>query len=375
MKIPIKQWLKQNLSFSKKDRNAIIFLSILILLALSVYILADYIQFQPEQDFSEYRQMLEEWQAKNKESHHNKETLFPFNPNTIPSNKLDSLLLPRFVKQNILSYRAAGGTFSSDDDVRKIYGMNDSIFKIIQPFIQIPKPESKERKQKAAEVPKAQASVVKTFSGSIDPNNAGLDELIRFGFSKFQANNIVEYRKNGGRFGLKNDLLKIYGLDSAFYAKIESHIYIESQPEKEYPSPPAEKNMVKVELNSADTTSLMQLAGIGSVFASRIIKYRDLLGGYRKKKQLLEVYNFPEETYQNIQNNVIVDTTEVKKIRLNFATYAQLLRHPYLNEESVKAILDYRNKNGPYSSVHQILEKQLVDSTTYLLVRDYLSCR
>lgn len=375
MKIPIKQWLKQNLSFSKKDRNAIIFLSILILLALSVYILADYIQFQPEQDFSEYRQMLEEWQAKNKESHQNKETLFPFNPNIISSNKLDSLLLPRFVKQNILSYRAAGGTFSSDDDVRKIYGMNDSIFKKIQPFIQIPKPESKERKQKAAEVPKAQASVVKTFSGSIDPNNAGLDELIRFGFSKFQANNIVEYRKNGGRFGLKNDLLKIYGLDSAFYAKIEPHIYIESQPEKEYPSPPAEKNMVKVELNSADTTSLMQLAGIGSVFASRIIKYRDLLGGYRKKKQLLEVYNFPEETYQNIQNNVIVDTTEVKKIRLNFATYAQLLRHPYLNEESVKAILDYRNKNGPYSSVHQILEKQLVDSTTYLLVRDYLSCR
>jgi len=375
MKIPIKQWLKQNLSFSKKDRNAIIFLSILILLALAVYILADYIQFQPEQDYSEYRQMLEEWQAKNKQSGQKKETLFSFNPNKISKDKLDSLSLPRFVKQNILSYRAAGGTFSNDDDVRKIYGMNDSIFKEIQPYIQIPKSEPAKRKRRVAEAPQSHTRLVQSFSGNIDPNNAGLDELIQFGFSKFQANNIVEYRKNGGRFGSKNDLLKIYGLDSAFYMKIEPHLYIESQPEKENQSSSAGKAVVKVELNRADTAALMQLSGIGSVFASRIIKYRDLLGGYKQKKQLLEVYNFPEETYQSIQNNVMVDSTAVKKIRLNFATYAQLLRHPYLNEKSVKAILDYRNKNGPYSSVHQILENQLVDSTTYFLVRDYLSCR
>lgn len=373
MKIPVKQWLKLNLSFSKKDRNAIIFLSILILLTLAVYILADYIQFQPEQDYSEHRQMLEKWQSAKKETQENYETLFLFNPNTISGDEFDSLLLPRFVKQNILSYRAAGGTFSTIDDLRKIYGLNDSIFNAIQPYVQIPKPEIKENKPKVTAP--TEPPPVQSFSGIIDPNKAGLNELIRFGFSAFQANNIIGYRKNGGRFNSKNDLLKIYGLDSAFYLKIEPHLFIERQPEPERKTFFAGKTISKVELNSTDTLELMQLSGIGNAFASRIIKYRDLLGGFIQKKQLLEVYNFPEETFLKIQNKIVIDTTEVEKIRLNFATYAQLLRHPYLDEKSVVAILDYRNKNGPYSSVDQIIEKHLVDSTTFFLVRDYLSCR
>jgi DNA uptake protein ComE-like DNA-binding protein len=133
--------------------------------------------------------------------------------------------------------------------------------------------------------------------------------------------------------------------------------------------------LIMVELNNADTTSLIQLAGIGSVFASRIVKYRDLLGGFDRKEQLLEVYNFSEEIFQRIQNNITVDTTIIQKIRLNFANYTQLLRHPYLNEKDVKLILDYRNKNGSYTSVSQILENNLVDSSTYYSIKPYLSCR
>ena len=373
MRLPVKQWLKLNLSFSKKDRNAIIFLSILILLTLAVYIIADYIQFDSKQDYSEYKQMLEEWQSRKSEPLDNNEKLFVFNPNTITKTELDSLLLPRFVKQNILSYRKAGGTFSNRADVRKIYGMNDSVFCAIKSYIQLPEPEIKTRKSKITE--SSQPYVVITFSGIIDPNKAELNELVQFGFSKFQANNIVEYRKNGGEFRSKNDLLKIYGLDSAFYSKIEPHLYVEAKTKAGHKLSPSKNLEVEIELNSADTSRLMQLAGIGSVYASRIVKYRDLLGGFRQKRQLLEVYNFSEETFQRIQDNIVIDTTAVNKIRLNFATYSQLLRHPYMDKNSVEAILDYRNKNGPYSSVKQILENQLVDSTSYFSVRGYLSCR
>lgn len=370
MKNPVRHWFKQYLNFSKKDRNAIIILVILIFVALTINILLDHIQFSSEYDYSENKRILEEWHNRNKskKTENLGESLFPFNPNTISKEKLDSLLLPRFIKQNILNYRAAGGNFSESDDVRKIYGMNDSIFEAIKIYIQIPDAHPP--------VPEKEVPRPKTFSGFIDPNTAELNELIRFGFTAFQSGNIVEYRKKGGRFEFPSDLLKIYGLDSAFYLNIKSHIQIEEAITElaisEYKSEPS---VVQVELNRADTASLLKLPGIGPVFASRILKYRDLLGGFNRKEQLLEVYNFTEETYQNIQNNITIDTTEVQKIRLNFTNYAQLLRHPYLNEKSVKSILDYRNKNGSYTSVQQLLENSLVDSTTYYLIQPYLTCR
>jgi len=369
MKIPVKHWFKQYLNYSKKDRNAIIILCILILLAIIVNIVLDYINFGSGYDYSEQKRMLEEWQnqKRNAEIESKKQFLFSFNPNTISGQKLDSLLLPRFVKQNLLNYRAAGGHFLTSVDVRKIYGMNDSIFNAIKDYIQIP------QISKPLVINKQPAE--NTYSGFIDPNKAGRDDLIQFGFTEFQAGNLVKYRKKGGYFELPSDLLKIYGIDSSIYLKIKSHIQIDAIPELSKSKYESKPPVVEVELNSADTSGLMQLAGVGSVFALRILKYRDLLGGFNRKEQLLEVYNFTEETFRSIQNKITVDTTEVQKIRLNFATYAQLLRHPYLNEENVKSILDYRNQNGPFTSVQQIFDKGLVDSTTYYLMRPYLSCR
>ena len=56
-----------------------------------------------------------------------------------------------------------------------------------------------------------------------------------------------------------------------------------------------------VELNSADTTRLKMLRGIGSGYAKMIVAYREKLGGFYKAEQLLEVYKFPDETYQKIR--------------------------------------------------------------------------
>src|SRR5665647_1059817 len=46
----------------------------------------------------------------------------------------------------------------------------------------------------------------------------------------------------------------------------------------------------RLDLNSADSLHLLEIPGIGPVFASRIIRYRTLLGGYYAVDQLREVY-------------------------------------------------------------------------------------
>ena len=140
--------------------------------------------------------------------------------------------------------------------------------------------------------------------------------------------------------------------------------------EEENSSPP-----LLIELNSADSLQLISLKGVGSVFASRILKYRELLGGYYSATQLLEVYGFPEETFFSIKENVFTDTMKVEKIRINFVDFSELLRHPYLKKMHVEAILNYRQKNGPFISNDQVLKAGLIDTTTFVTLLPYLTCR
>jgi len=89
----------------------------------------------------------------------------------------------------------------------------------------------------------------------------------------------------------------------------------------------------------------------------------------------LEVYNFPEETFENIKNGISADTFLIKKIRLNFAEYADLLRHPYLNKKQVEAVLNYRDKNGSFQNILQLKTSGIIDSETFSRISPYLTCR
>lgn len=103
----------------------------------------------------------------------------------------------------------------------------------------------------------------------------------------------------------------------------------------------------RVDLNSADTTVLKKVPGIGSAFAKRIVKYRELLGGYYSVEQLREVYGIDEEKYQALFPWFCVDTTQLQKRPINLLPFKELIRHPYLNKPQTNTILDLRERKGP----------------------------
>lgn len=70
---------------------------------------------------------------------------------------------------------------------------------------------------------------------------------------------------------------------------------------------------LSIELNSADTTELKKLRGIGSVLSKRIVKYRKMVGGFKTTEQLKSVYGLSEETFQAILPHIWVDTTVTQK--------------------------------------------------------------
>lgn len=366
MNNPFRRYVQHFLSFPRSDRNAIVILSTVILVMVVAITILRNIEPVPKSDFSEIEALLDDW-AKAKEHIESEPTaaLFDFDPNTVTQKILDSLAIPEFVKRNLVSYRKAGGKFNSRSDVRKIYGMNDSIFSTLEEYIQI-KQEQHKVKIKSKNI------VIAQPVGMFDPNSATVSELESFGFSKYQATNLVNYRSKGGSFRNPTDIIKIYGIDSNFYFKVEKFVEIDETENVIQVLP--EENVI-VELNSADSLELIQLNGIGPSYAKRIVKYRNLLNGYYSKEQLKEIYNFPDETYAKIQSNVYVDTVKIVKLRINFAEFSELVRHPYIDKVQVKAILDRREAEGPFKSIAELQVLKAFDSETIDKIIPYITCR
>ena len=358
-------WIREYNRFSKSDRHSVIFLAGLILLTFVATIIVPWFIPESEFDYLNYQEkvvLLNNQNAPKTQGN----TLFRFNPNTISAEELDSLNLPANVKRNIINYRKAGGVFKTTQDFRKIYGMNDSIFAVISEYVVTNKSKPEEETETAA------VKNNKVKEGFFDPNQAEISDLMEFGFNQFQAKNVVAYRSKGGIFKVSEDIMKIYGIDSVLYQSIKSNINIEN----------SAKNMAMsieeplyIELNEADSADLVELNGIGPSFASRIVKYRDRLGGFSSPSQVLEVYNFPIETYSKIEGNIHVDTLKIKKIRINFAEFKEFIKHPYFSKPKVELILKYREKHGPFANMIDVKASGIFDETEFKKVMPYLTCR
>lgn len=202
-----------------------------------------------------------------------------------------------------------------------------------------------------------------------DPNTADSTQLLRLGLQPWQVRNIYKYRAKGGVYRRKEDFARLYGLTVKQYRELEPYIRISSDylpastlvDKRE----PVEQEPVKsdtlrypvkiqenehVVLNTADTTQLKKVPGIGSYYARQIIRYGQRLGGYVNVDQLDEIDDFPKESKKYF---VIVDA-HPSRLNINRLTLPQLRRHPYINFFQAKAITDYRRLHGDIKSLNEL---------------------
>jgi DNA uptake protein ComE-like DNA-binding protein len=116
-----------------------------------------------------------------------------------------------------------------------------------------------------------------------------------------------------------------------------------------------------VELNTADTIILKKVPGIGSAYAKRIVKFRDLLGGFYSVNQLAEVYGMDEERFNALKPWFIVDTLKIKKMNVHELTINELSKHPYIDYKQAKVIHQLCKQKGKLSGWENL---QLLDEFT-----------
>ncbi len=219
-----------------------------------------------------------------------------------------------------------------------------------------------------------------------DPNTMTREEWESLGVPPRLVTTILHYREAGGRFRKKEDLRRIYGMHDSIYRRIAPWLRVTEERDssrgqsaqevtrlsvmkgKQYTSPPV------VELNSADSATLDSLPGVPSWLARRMVRYRELLGGYARMEQLLEVYGLDSARYERLKGYLRIDTTLLRKIDINSCDWQTLARHPYLDRRQARAILFFRDRFGPVDSLGALKEQKVLPPDVYRRIRPYLSC-
>jgi competence protein ComEA len=230
---------------------------------------------------------------------------------------------------------------------------------------------------------------------AFNPNEASIDDFVRLGIPKYVATNIQNYRQKGGKFKIKADFKRIYGLKEEKYLELLPYIdlpemlsnekkntqdsiktsekgFLATSPHTSNANPAyTPKKPVPFDFSKADTTVLKNIRGIGSVMAARIIKYRDNLGGFHSPDQLKEIYGLQPEVIEELLKYANFDGN-ITPIHINTAQEEQLKSHPYLNYKLAQVIVNYRKQHGKYKNTDDLLKIKILDASKIEKLKPYL---
>lgn len=196
---------------------------------------------------------------------------------------------------------------------------------------------------------------------AFNPNHLPSEQWLKLGLSQKQIDVLKHYEDKGGRFYKKSDVQKIYSITPEDYKRLEPYIQL-----------PADGPASIIDINHADSASLVTLKGIGPAYAMRIIRYRDKLGGFYSKEQLKEVFGIDEEHYLLIKDAIKLNFSAIHKVNINKATFDDLRRYPYLSYKQANAILQYRSEHGDYDNLDDMKDVAILDEATLNKVKPYL---
>jgi competence protein ComEA len=207
---------------------------------------------------------------------------------------------------------------------------------------------------------------------NFNPNDVTASELESMGFPDFVGKNLLAYRNAGGKFNAKSDFKKLYGLTDSIYIQWEEYLEIPPQKERDTTRSLSFSKPI-IDLNSADSSNLLIINGVGPYFAGKIMQYRKRLGGYIRFDQLMEIRGMDSIRLENIKKQVIIDTLYIVKININKANLKDLKLHPYISARLAESIMEYRKFAGSIKNVNELLENHIITELELAKLKSYIT--
>ena len=214
-----------------------------------------------------------------------------------------------------------------------------------------------------------------------DPNLVSYGELVDMGIEPKLAVSLLRRRASGKIFRIPEDIMLTYDWDQMEWETLAPYVFISPQFQPSRYDYSARNDSVSVhrnkavkqqardsireanpylknkftdftlvDLNTADTTLLMRVPGIGPYYARRIVQRRAQLGGYVSPQQLLEINDFPESALDWFTTS----ESDPRRIYLPEADIKTLAKHPYIGYEKAKAIDTYQRLYGPVNTLGRL---------------------
>ncbi|MDF7813317.1 helix-hairpin-helix domain-containing protein [Hymenobacter sp. YC55] len=236
--------------------------------------------------------------------------LAPFNPNSFTSTDWQARGLPQWLADRLVKYRDVVGGFRAKEQIRKAYGLSDTTYARLAPYMQLPEQlPPREARAYASRYPTSATSAM----GAAAPST-----------SKFA-------RKP--------------------------------------------RNLQPFDLNSADTTQLMQIRGIGRGLSARVVEYRQRLGGFRDEGQLAEIYSLRDapDLVDSLRKYTFVRPGFVpSSLDVNNAPFEVLQAHPYMGKRLARVVVAYRQQHGPFHQPADLRQIRILDEAAFAKLQPYV---
>ena len=205
-----------------------------------------------------------------------------------------------------------------------------------------------------------------------NPNTYTVQEWMALGLSEKQANVILKFTKR--KLRSNDDLKKIFVISDELFEIIKDSTYYDNQLPKNMndgKEAVKEKELKKVDINTASEEELQSVPGIGPFFAKYIVKKRNELGGFVRKDQLLEVWKVDGEKYLAWEPYLILSKTGIKYLDLNKATAEEFAAHPYISWNLANSLVKLRTQKGRYTKIDEVKQSVLMTHELFEQLKPY----
>jgi len=215
-----------------------------------------------------------------------------------------------------------------------------------------------------------------------DPNTITDEEWEQLGLSRKQITSLRKYMSFGYPFKKREDLKKVYVLDSLWLDRHWDEIEIKKQKTKEAPESKrsfeevhlaSKSEPLMVNINLVDTLELTAVHGIGDYSALKIWKFREALGGFINLDQLGEVYGLREEAVQAIRAVSVLDSNAIRPLSINQSNKEALAMHPYCTWKVAAAIVKYRDQHGAFTELDELKQIYIITDSIFVKLKPYLT--